>query len=202
MATAPQFLTRTARFAELLDAMSVTGPDGRSVDIEDGLDALCRSLEKARAGESSVYLVGNGGSAAVVSHIANDFINVAALRASTLHEPAVMTCQANDFGYDKAFARQLDIFCRAGDVVIAVSSSGNSENIRNAVDAARRRGAFVATLSGFRAENPLRSMGDLNFWLSATDYGLVEIGHLFILHNVAERLRDNRCATPLMAAAT
>jgi D-sedoheptulose 7-phosphate isomerase len=76
------------------------------------------------------------------------------------------------------------------DMLIAISSSGNSANIRNAVSAAREIGAFSLTLSGFKGDNPLRTMGDTNVWLDSQDYGFVEIGHQFILHNLADRFND------------
>ena len=75
------------------------------------------------------------------------------------------------------------------DVVIVISSSGQSMNIRNAAQQALQSSALVVTLSGFGSDNPLRLMGELNFWLDSDDYGMVEIGHQFILHNISDRLR-------------
>jgi D-sedoheptulose 7-phosphate isomerase len=135
-----------------------------------------------------VYLVGNGGSAGVASHAATDFFN-SELRALTLHECSLMTCMANDFGYDNAFARMLSQMVEPGDLVVAISSSGKSMNIRNAATQAAARNGQVITLSGFASDNPLRSAGSINFWLDSSDYGMVEIGHQFILHNISDRLR-------------
>jgi D-sedoheptulose 7-phosphate isomerase len=72
-------------------------------------------------------------------------------------------------------------------VLIAISSSGNSINIRNAVDIAKKHQAMIVTLSGFSESNPLRKMGNINIWLDSDDYGFVEIGHQFLLHNIADR---------------
>jgi D-sedoheptulose 7-phosphate isomerase len=140
-----------------------------------------------RKNARNLYLVGNGGSAGVASHSATDFFNVAKLKAVTLHESALLTCMANDFGYENAFARMLSQMVQPGDVVIAISSSGNSPNIRNAATQARENGGTVVTLSGFASDNLLRSMGEINIWLDSNQYGLVEIGHQFILHNVSDR---------------
>jgi D-sedoheptulose 7-phosphate isomerase len=75
------------------------------------------------------------------------------------------------------------------DALIAISSSGQSANIRNAAAEMRRLGGKVVTLSGFKGDNPLRALGDFNIWLDSTDYGMVEIGHQFVLHNLADRIR-------------
>jgi D-sedoheptulose 7-phosphate isomerase len=125
----------------------------------------------------------------VASHAVTDFLNVAKLRATTLHEPSLLTCMSNDFGYEVAFARVLATLASPGDALVAISSSGQSANIRNAAAEMRKLGGQVVTLSGFKRDNPLRALGDVNFWLDSTDYGMVEIGHQFLLHNIADRIR-------------
>jgi D-sedoheptulose 7-phosphate isomerase len=97
---------------------------------------------------------------------------------------------ANDFGYEHAVARMLGQLLNQGDIVIAISSSGNSMNMRNAAMISREKGAFLITLTGFASDNPLRSLGDINFWLDSCDYGFVEVGHQFILHNIADRFNE------------
>ena len=132
-----------------------------------------------------ILLVGNGGSAAIASHIANDLVK-AERAAAALVDPAILTCLANDYGYDEAFAHQVRVQGRSGDLLVAISSSGRSLNIRNAVYAARKSGLAVATLSGFAPENPLRTMGDHNYWVDSSNYGVVECAHLAILHSIAK----------------
>jgi D-sedoheptulose 7-phosphate isomerase len=178
---------RTAQFKDIVDRCMVTSKLGETRELEVGLAALCDRLTELRKAGQSLYLVGNGGSAGVASHSATDFFNVAKLRAVTLHESSLLTCMANDYGYENAFARMLSQMMNPGDIVIAISSSGKSMNIRNAADQATRSGAYVVTLSGFSAENPLRPLGDMNIWLDSSDYGFVEIGHQFILHNISDR---------------
>ena len=144
-------------------------------------------LSGVRRNNNAVYVIGNGGSAGVSSHVITDFVNVIKLRAYTLHDPSLITCMANDYGYENAFARLLQQMARPGDVLVAISSSGRSPNIRNAAEQMTSSGGTVVTLSGFAADNPLRALGDINIWLDSTDYGFVEIGHQFVLHNVADR---------------
>ena len=98
----------------------------------------------------------------------------------------MLTCLANDFGYEHVFAKQLEWQARKGDVVIAISSSGKSPNILNAVDVARRKGCAVFTYSGFGPDNPLRGKGDFNIYVASHEYGFVEVGHLAIMHGVLD----------------
>lgn len=175
------------QFGSLLGNTEITGSDGVASGIEPGMSAATQLLAKVRNNMGSVYVIGNGGSAGVASHAVVDFVNVAKLRAFTLHEPALMTCMANDFGYENAFARMLAQMAKPGDVLIAISSSGNSKNIRNAAVQMKNSGGTVITLSGFAGDNLLRTLGDINIWLNSKNYGLVEIGHQFILHNLSDR---------------
>lgn len=180
---------RGAEFQRVVAAAEVTDQAGRHNDAEAAMVATVGLLKELRSSGGRLYLVGNGGSAGVASHAITDFLNVAKLRAMTLHEPALLSCMSNDFGYEVAFARILATLATPDDVLIAISSSGQSANIRNAAAEMRKLGGKILTLSGFKRDNPLRGLGDLNFWLDSTDYGMVEIGHQFVLHNIADRIR-------------
>ena len=187
-----------AEFSALLGRSEITGRNGTALGVEPGMAAVMQLLEQSRRDRASVYVIGNGGSASIASHTVNDFVNVAKLRAYTLHDSSLLTCMANDYGYENAFARILSDVASPKDVLIAVSSSGNSKNIRNAAVQAATDGMFVVTLSGFAPDNPLRSLGDINVWLDSRSYGQVEIGHQFILHNLADRFgaRGGELARP------
>lgn len=180
-----------AQFAAVLDRCEVTGKKCEALGIEPGIAAGMEALAQARRSKNSVYVIGNGGSAAVAAHTVNDFLNVAKLRAFTLHDSSLLTCMANDYGYENAYARILAQVGMPDDLLIAISSSGNSKNIRNAAAQATAGGMFVITLTGFASDNPLRSLGDVNFWLDSRNYGQVEIGHQFLLHNMADRFGAN-----------
>lgn len=182
-----QLSLRSEAFNSVMQETLLTNAHGEKSDLENGINQLIARCEQSRKQGSTIYLVGNGGSAAVASHAVTDFVNVARLRAFVLHESALITCMANDFGYDQAFKRIINtVFCK-NDLLIAISSSGKSANICNAAKMAKSLGGTVVTLTGFNEENPLRKLGDINFWLNSTDYGFVEIGHLFLLHNIADR---------------
>ena len=135
----------------------------------------------ARQGRK-VILIGNGGSAAMASHVAVDLTKNAKVRAVNFNEADLLTCFANDYGFEQALAQAVEQYGDAGDVLIAISSSGRSANILNACQAARRkRFAAVVTLSGLSPDNPLRRLGDHNFWVDSRAYNLVETLHQFWL---------------------
>lgn len=177
-------LARAENFANIIRSTDATP----STSTEAATDRLISLLIEGREQGRALYIIGNGGSAAVASHALTDFINVCRLRAFTLHESSLMTCMANDYGYEHAFRRVVTNCMRPDDILICISSSGKSANIINAAKAAKEAGGFVVTFTGFSADNPLRKTGDMNFWLNSNDYGFVEVGHLFLLHNVSDRI--------------
>jgi D-sedoheptulose 7-phosphate isomerase len=181
------FSDRLSNFKSVLADVRLTDSAALDLSIESGLQDVYLSLSKLRDVSGSLYIIGNGGSAGVASHASTDFFNVAKIKTFTLHESSLLTCMTNDFGYENAFARMLDQVINKNDLLIAISSSGNSINIRNAVDIAKKHHANIITLSGFSEDNPLRRMGNINIWLNSYDYGFVEIGHQFLLHNIADR---------------
>ncbi|MBI4354251.1 MAG: SIS domain-containing protein [Candidatus Omnitrophica bacterium] len=135
----------------------------------------------ARHGRKTI-LIGNGGSAAMASHVAVDLTKNAGVRAINFNEADLITCFANDYGYEQWMAKAVEQYGDAGDVLIAISSSGKSPNILNACEAARRMTfAAVVTFSGLSADNPLRQLGDENFWVDSRAYNLVEMAHHFWL---------------------
>jgi D-sedoheptulose 7-phosphate isomerase len=180
---------RAAEFRDVIASVEVTDRSGAARDAEDAMSSLVEWLETLRARGRHLYLVGNGGSAGIASHAVTDFLKFGRLRAATLHDPSLLTCMSNDYGYEAAFARVLATVASRDDLLFAISSSGRSANIRNAAAEMHRLGGRVVTLSGFDRDNPLRSSGDLNIWFDSSDYGMVEIGHQFILHNLADRIR-------------
>lgn len=180
---------RAEKLTSLLQTSQVTDSSKGIIEINQGIALLCDRLDRLRNANQALFVLGNGGSAGVASHAVTDFFNVGGLRATTLHESSLLTCMSNDYGYENAYARMIAQMARADDMLIAISSSGQSMNIRNAAEQATQVGASVVTLSGFNTNNPLRELGDTNFWVDSQDYGLVEIGHQFILHNIADRLQ-------------
>jgi D-sedoheptulose 7-phosphate isomerase len=150
--------------------------------IEWGVDTARAVTDKG----GKIIFAGNGGSAAIASHMATDYSKNGGMRAWAMNDGSMLTCLANDYGYEHVFAKQIEFHGRAGDLLIAISSSGRSANILAAVRVARRLGCTVLTMSGFRPDNPLRSTGDMNLYLDSQAYGYVEVGHLALCHAIVD----------------
>jgi nucleoside-diphosphate-sugar epimerase/phosphoheptose isomerase len=167
--------------ADLLHGAEVTNRASKRMLLAEGCEWVRDAAHKAHRSGNKIIFVGNGGSAAIASHLAIDFSN-GGLRALTLSDASALTCIGNDLGYENVFAKQLDLHARPGDLLVAISSSGKSSNILNAVDVARAHDCGIVTFSGFSDDNALRSTGDVNFYIRSQEYGFVEVAHLALGH--------------------
>lgn len=141
------------------------------------LQQVGKMLLEANASGGRVILVGNGGSAAIASHVAVDLTKTANITAINFNEPSLITCFANDYGYENWVAKALEFYAKPEDVFIAISSSGQSRNILNGAYYAKDSSIPVITFSGFSPNNKLRNIGDINFWVSSEIYNHVELTH-------------------------
>ncbi len=162
--------------------LTVTNREGHALSTDDGFSAWVETTHQTHARGGSLYVIGNGGSAGIASHMAEDACKNAGLRALAFNDPAFLTAIANDEGFDCVFSTPLERHARPGDLLISISSSGNSPNVVKALEAAPRLGISVITLSGFDASNRSRAMGDLNFYWAQRRYGWVECGHQVVMH--------------------
>ena len=151
-----QIIDRLCRSAE------ASRLDDTPVALGHAIEEMIAEFQRVGHTDNKIMLVGNGGSAGIASHMAIDFTKNGNVAALAFSDAAALTCLGNDLGYEQVFARQISAHARPGDLLIAISSSGRSPNIINAVAAARGRDCSVFTLSGFGADNPLRRLGDLN----------------------------------------
>ena len=159
------------------------------------LDQLAEVLLDCQKRNSTVFLLGNGGSAATASHFACDLAkgtrtnNVPAFRVITLNENVpLMTAWANDTNYERIFAEQISALVRPNDVVILISVSGNSPNILAAAVAARQADAIVVALTG-QSGGSLASLADLLVCVPTQSIEQVEDAHLIIAHSLCVVLR-------------
>lgn len=164
-------------------------------------DAGKRTAEQMLAHTSAkktnkVLFIGNGGSAAIASHMAVDFWKTAGIRSMSFNDAALLTCISNDCGYEQVFARPIEMFAKKDDILIAISSSGRSPNILNAAQMARDRTCWIVTLSGFKADNPLRAAGDLNFYCPSSSYRVVETVHTVICDYILESVISRNPLSP------
>lgn len=182
-------------FLELGDIMRrVEASDGALtvLDYDEGIRRATDLVRGQTAAGRKVIFVGNGGSAAIASHQAVDYWKNGGMRAIAFNDPALLTCVGNDFGYPHVFEKPIAMFADQGDVLIAISSGGRSENILRAVGAGVEAGCRVITMSGFRPDNPLRARGELNFYVPSDSYGYVEITHLAVCHCIVDTIMASR----------
>jgi D-sedoheptulose 7-phosphate isomerase len=191
-------------FNSLLFSVSlrVTAASGEPIDLAEAINQMMANARRAHVAGNKLIFVGNGGSAAIASHMATDYSKNGDVRSLALNDSSMLTCLGNDLGYDRVFDKQVELHARRGDLVMAISSSGRSANILNAVKAARAVKCAVVTFNGFAADNPLRSLGDINFYIASDRYGFVEIGHPIVCHAILHFLRGLRFYSMLPAAST
>lgn len=165
-----------------LENLMVTDGAGMALSGEDAFLRCCELCKTAQTSQRTIYFVGNGASATMASHMAADFSKNCGVRAMAFNDIALMTAVSNDIHYEECFAIPLERFAVAEDILVTVSSSGNSPNVIKVIERAREIGLCIITLSGMASNNRSRTMGDLNFWLPVATYGLVEAGHQVLLH--------------------
>lgn len=157
-------------------------------DVTAELLQLKRLVEDTRARNGKVIIAGNGASSAIASHVAVDFTKAAGVRAVTFHDVDLITCFANDYGYDRWVEQAIAAYADDADLIVLISSSGKSPNILRAAEYSRARGMKVATLSGFDPDNPLRGLGDVALWVDSRSYNVVESIHQIWLLMVCDLL--------------
>ena len=144
-------------------------------------------LETNKAGKKLIF-IGNGGSNAISAHMAEDFSKAAGIRAIAFNDSVLLTCLANDYGFENMFSKAIELYADAGDLLIAISSSGKSKDILNAVNVANNKEVNIITLSGFSEANPLKRLGKLNIYVKSNSYRVVELTHEYCLHTVLDHI--------------
>lgn len=172
--------------SELLSNIQVTDQNESLLSFDDAMSQVVDMILAAKVASRKVMLVGNGGSAAIASHMHNDLCKAVGVRAIVFNETPLLTAFSNDHGYGCVFERPIDLWAEHGDLLMAISSSGRSENILGAARSAGTRRCQIITFSGFQAANPLRRMGHLNFYVPSQSYGFVELAHSVLVHFLAD----------------
>ena len=168
----------------------VEAPDDKAqkLDLTDALENVCEFLMGLRKTKKKAIFIGNGGSAGIASHMSSDFLKNGRIRTLSFSDPSLLTCISNDLGYEHVYEKPLEMLADQGDVLFAISSSGKSANIIKAVEASKKLGLDVVTLSGFRSDNPLRKMGKTNFYVPSSEYGFVESIHQIICQLIVDTI--------------
>ena len=158
----------------------------------DLLERVVCNVEDTKKNYGKLILVGNGGSAAMASHVSVDLTKVAGVRAINFNEADLLTCFANDYGYENWVQKAIEFYADKNDLIILISSSGKSLNIINGANKAREMGLFVVTLSGFSPDNPLKKLGAVNLWCDSQSYNVVEMSHHIWLLAIVDLLAERR----------
>jgi D-sedoheptulose 7-phosphate isomerase len=164
-------------------------------DYEEAMGKLVALFSDIKKNGRQVFFIGNGGSAAIASHMTADFMKNGGMKTYSLYDNSVTTCMGNDYGYEYIFSRPLEFLGNEGDLLVAISSSGNSQNIVNAILVAQEKQMKIVTLSGFDRENRIVGMGTYNVHVPVRHYGMVESIHNLILQEIVDAIleRDGEC---------
>ena len=173
-------------FETVEDTQFLYGKDFYS--YEKGMEILVNIMKEIKKSQNHVFFIGNGGSSAIASHMTADFMKNAGIRTYSLYDNAVTTCMGNDYGYEYIFSRPLDFLAEEGDLLVAISSSGNSPSIVNAIEIAKQKKCRVITFSGFLKNNKIKQMGDVNVYVPISHYGIVESIHNMILQQIVDEI--------------
>ena len=171
-----------SQLATVIEGAQYTASKGLALSRAEAFGRTVKMLGEVVRTNGKVLFCGNGGSAGICSHMSTDFFKNGKIPALALNDSSALTCLGNDYGFEYVFSKQIEMLASQNDIVVAVSSSGQSQNILNAVESGRQCGSMVVTYSGFAADNPLRQLGDANMYISESDYGVVEIAHLSLIH--------------------
>ncbi|MCK4233198.1 SIS domain-containing protein [candidate division WOR-3 bacterium] len=158
-------------------------------DIEEAAEILIEAVGE----DKRIFLCGNGGSASDCQHIASEFVG--RIRKKSISVPAValasnvstLTALSNDFGYENVFSKQIEVYASTGDVLIAISTSGNSVNVINAVKSAKERDVRVIVMTG-KGGTMLSDMADLSIMVPSDDTPRIQEAHILIGHILASIL--------------
>ena len=153
---------------------------------------LVDELKKTKKAKKKVILYGNGGSAAMASHLSVDLTKACKIRAVNFNEADLLTCFSNDYGYENWVKEAINSYADKNDLVICISSSGTSKNIINGAIKAQKMGCRVITFSGFKKTNPLKKIGKINFWIDSTNYNIIEMTHHIWLLSAVDKIAKSK----------
>ena len=162
--------------------------DAAIVDNLVKIKSLFKSTSK-KGGK--IILAGNGGSAAMASHVAVDITKNTGIRAVTFNEYDLITCLANDYGYENWISKAIELYHNPKDVIVLISASGQSINVVNAATKSKELGLTVITFSGFNSNNPLHKLGNINLWVDSKIYNIVEMTHHIWLLAIVDMIISN-----------
>ena len=142
--------------------------------------------------KNKILIFGNGGSAAIASHVSVDLTKNAKIRTVNFNESDLITCFSNDYGFERWIEKAVDFYADKNDTLILISSSGKSKNMINACKAAKRKKVKVISFTGHTKNNPLSKISDLSLWVNSKAYNFVENTHQIWLLTVCDLIIGKR----------
>ena len=142
---------------------------------------------------SRVLIFGNGGSAAIASHVSVDLTKNLKVKAMNFNEADLITCFSNDYGFEKWIEKTIEFYANKKDILILISSSGKSKNMIKACKAAKKKKiSKIITFTGNKKNNPLSKLGDINLWVDSNIYNHIENIHQVWLLGICDLIKLNK----------
>ena len=162
-------------------------------DIVEKIIGVRDILLNAKKNNAKIMIFGNGGSAAIASHVSVDLTKNANIRCVNYNEADLITCFSNDYGYERWIEKTIEFYADYKDVLILISSSGKSKNIINACKAAKdKKMSKIITFTGHSRDNPVSKLGDINFWIDSKAYNFIENIHQIWLLTIVDLIIGKR----------
>ena len=155
------------------------------------IDKSVELIQDCKKNKGKTYIIGNGGSASIASHVSVDFAKVANVPSNTFNNANLITCFANDYGHENWVKEAIKAYTQKNDILILISSSGTSNNIINAAKYCNENNIPLITLSGFDKSNPLAKLGDVNIHINSNNYNYIEMSHHIILVSIVDIFAEN-----------
>ena len=149
------------------------------------------SLIKKNSKRNKIIICGNGGSSSIASHVATDITKILNKKTLTFADDNLITCYANDYGYENWTLELMKIYLEPKDLVILISSSGMSQNIVNAAKYIKTKKNILITLTGFNKKNKLKKYGNVNVWVDSKKYNIIEMVHHIFLVAIIDTLSSD-----------
>jgi D-sedoheptulose 7-phosphate isomerase len=177
-----QFAEYIEEMRRIMLATEVTADDNVQLGAEEGFTRLVDMTGELKKSGKTLFFVGNGASAMMSSHMATDFCKNGGIKSMAFNDASLMTALGNDISYEKCFSFPLERFGQTGDMLVTISSSGNSPNVVAALQKAKDLGITRISISGMKPDNASRRLGNLNFYVPGATYGFAESAHQVLLH--------------------
>ena len=149
------------------------------------------SLIKKNSKRNKIIICGNGGSSSIASHVATDITKILNKKTLTFADDNLITCYANDYGYENWTLELMKIYLEPKDLVILISSSSMSQNIVNAAKYIKTKKNILITLTGFNKKNKLKKYGNVNVWVDSKKYNIIEMVHHIFLVAIIDSLSND-----------